>query len=399
MNTTRRKFLVGLVGRLLLMIGGVACALSVGLLAADQFGWLPERDGRIRNQTMQIRFTEDLGDLFYSLPGQVRPPENPALLSAHEVEWDDNGFRVPAMKRDSYNDYPIVALGDSYTEAWMVQTPWTDVVARELNIPVLNLAYRGYGPLEEEQTFKDLGSEQHDWVLVAFFEGNDLQNIRTTIIENENNEFPLLALARDALTVEKAIVLSEDGTYRYPLPITINGETYQTGFYEFYIWFLNGDYEDYLASKNVRRLGEVLQSLDAKSGDACIGLVYMPSKEHIYFQYADADARRPILETSGMHTILRGDGWLEVVKEEDEPAVNLKDWMSRRTAQRDAVQAKVEELGYYFIDLTPAFEQHAAENPPYYFTYDTHWNQAGHELAGQTIADFLRNVPACLTPE
>ncbi|MBZ0304868.1 MAG: hypothetical protein K8I82_02250 [Anaerolineae bacterium] len=387
------KKLFSIAARVLMMVAGVACALSGGLLAADQFGWLPTQDQRIRNETMQIRFTEDLGDLFYSLPGQVRPPENPVLLSEHTVEWDDNGFRVPALKHNSYDEYPIVALGDSYTEAWMVETPWPDVVARELNTPVLNLAYRGYGPLEEEQTFKELGSENHEWVLVAFFEGNDLQNIRTTIIENENNEFPLLALARDALTVEKAIVLSEDGTYRYPLPIHLNGSTYQTGFYEFYLWFLNGNYEDYLASKNVRRLGEVLQSLDSESGDACIGLIYIPSKENLYFQYTEPDARHTILDTSTMFTILRGDGWLEVVKTGE--AVDFETWMSRRTHQRDAVQEKVEELGYHFIDLTPIFEQQAAENPPYYFTYDTHWNQAGHELAGQAVADYLRTVPAC----
>ena len=30
-----------------------------------------------------------------------------------------------------------------------------------------------------------------------------------------------------------------------------------------------------------------------------------------------------------------------------------------------------------------------------YYPYDSHWNQAGHNLAAQTIADAMRNIPGC----
>jgi hypothetical protein len=45
--------------------------------------------------------------------------------------------------------------------------------------------------------------------------------------------------------------------------------------------------------------------------------------------------------------------------------------------------------------LTPVFEQAAAEGQMTYLTYDTHWNQAGQELAGKAVADFVRGVEGC----
>jgi hypothetical protein len=63
--------------------------------------------------------------------------------------------------------------------------------------------------------------------------------------------------------------------------------------------------------------------------------------------------------------------------------------------QRDAVQGAVEGSGAFFIDLTPIFEDAAAQSQMTYLEYDTHWNQAGHELAGETVADFLRDVEGC----
>jgi hypothetical protein len=48
-----------------------------------------------------------------------------------------------------------------------------------------------------------------------------------------------------------------------------------------------------------------------------------------------------------------------------------------------------------FIDLLPAFEEAVARGDLLYYPYDTHWNQAGHNLAAQVIAEALRGEPGC----
>ncbi|MCL4879200.1 MAG: hypothetical protein KJ064_21265 [Anaerolineae bacterium] len=388
----KKKNLLGILARIGLMLGGVICALVTGLLAADRLDLLPSDDPldqRIPNRIMEVRYTETHGDLFYHLPGEVKPPENPALLSAHTVTWDENGFRVPAMRRDSYAEYPIVALGDSFTDAWMVEFPWVDVLARELNTPVLNLSYQGYGPVEEAAVLQEYGTGDHAWVLVGFFEGNDLQNIRTSLEHEDEN--PLVGLVREAVEPDPKIVLSADGNYPYPLALYIGSDYYELAFYDFYLWILNGERETYAASKNLAELRTYLEKIAESSGDACVGLVYMPDKGHIYFPYAEPYGRRWILDHSFAVT-LGEDQWLDTV---ESGAADFEAYVARLDNQRDAVQALVEEMGLYFIDLTPAFQQRAAESHMLYFTYDTHWNPDGHELAGQTVAKFVENVPEC----
>jgi hypothetical protein len=208
---------------ILLRWGGRLALAGLGLGFAGLLFWLlltlfpgllpPERP---ENQTLDVRYTEIDGDLFSNLPGQVKPPENPALLTEYTLKTDNNGFRIPVMALDHYDDYPIMVVGDSFTDAWMVEFPWPDVLARELDTPVLNLAFRGYGPLEYEEVVKDYGDESHQWLLMGFFEGNDLQNISSTLNENEGN--PLTNLVRDAIEPESSeIIESPDGNYRYPL--------------------------------------------------------------------------------------------------------------------------------------------------------------------------------------
>ncbi|HLA45139.1 MAG TPA: GDSL-type esterase/lipase family protein, partial [Aggregatilineales bacterium] len=316
--------------------------------------------------------------------------EDPALLSAHIIETDENGFRLPAMRRDSYADYPIVALGDSYTDAWMVALPWTDILARELNTPVLNLAYRGYGTLEEAAVLDEYGTDAHQWVLLGFFEGNDLLNIGSSSQEQGGNV--LSNLVREALEPESfEVVESEDGNYRYPLALYIGADYYELAFFDFYIWILNAERELYEKSRNLEVFSETLHEIQNTAGDACVGVVYMPDKAHIYFQYAEPFGRRWILE-HGIETQLNTDGWIDGGTEGE---VDFESLISRMDNQRDAVKAAVEAAGLYFIDLTPAFQESAAQSHMLYLTYDTHWNQAGHELAGQVVADYLRGVDDC----
>ena len=49
-------------------------------------------------------------------------------------------------------------------------------------------------------------------------------------------------------------------------------------------------------------------------------------------------------------------------------------------------------LGYGTLNLQTVFDEHAANGEMLYYSYDTHWNQAGQNLAGETIAEFVLNA-------
>lgn len=375
---------------LLIPLGvGVAAGVFYGLVALFP-GLLPSE--RPTNQTIEVRYTETDGDLFFHLPGEVRPPPGePALISAHTLHTDQNGFRIPAMQAPRYADYPIVALGDSFTDAWMVAAPWTDVLAAALETPVLNLAFRGYGTLEEAEVIKKFGAGTHEWVLVGYFEGNDLQNIGQTY-QGLNGENVFTALLRDAtMPKDFEIVESPDGNYRYPLALYIGANFYELAFYDFYIWILNGERATYENSRNIAVFRDALRDIITASGDACVGLVYIPTKAHIYFQYTEPFGRRWILE-NGLLTGLNSKGWIDGGQA---GAVDFDALLGRMNNQRDVIAAVAAELGVHFIDLVPAFQGAAAQGQMLYLKYDTHWNQAGHELAGQQVAQALRSSAAC----
>ncbi len=52
--------------------------------------------------------------------------------------------------------------------------------------------------------------------------------------------------------------------------------------------------------------------------------------------------------------------------------------------------AAMASLQIPFLDLTPVFRRHADQRSLFYES-DLHWNRAGHHLAGETIARFLRD--------
>jgi hypothetical protein len=52
--------------------------------------------------------------------------------------------------------------------------------------------------------------------------------------------------------------------------------------------------------------------------------------------------------------------------------------------------------GFQFVDLLDPFVS-ASSNTAYY-TYDSHWNEAGHRLAADTVADYLREYPCAEKP-
>jgi hypothetical protein len=368
--------------RFSLGIFGIGFAAGLALLTLQLF---PD----LRPGGQRFVFRDSDGDTFRHQPGFVRPPEPDRILEDFIRRKDDDGFRQARMSADHY---PILALGDSFTEGG--QVPWVDVLAEELDTPVRNLGWRGFGPLHELEVLRQYGSPDHDWILIAYFEGNDLSNIQTA--QRQLEQTGGIAIARDADQAagqtQDGIITAPDGNYLYPLTHLLGARRLELAYISDYLWWLNGDMETFRQSRNVALLGQAFAEFKTLASQACLALVYIPSKEHLYFPYSDPQGNRRYVLQNGLRLGLDSEDWLsfgELAPQADsEVLANLEN-------QRLVVTAVAQEAGLQVIDLTPTFQAALPTAPPLYYTYDSHWTQDGHALAGQTIARFIEESEQC----
>lgn len=370
------------------MLGGLACG---GLLILLLIRLVPglEPGGQ------RFIFTDYDGDTFRHQPGFVRPPAENRLLEDVTRYDDADGFRRPARVADTY---PIIAIGDSFTDGG--QIPWTDVLAQKLDTPVRNLGWSGFGPLEYAAVMEQYGGAGHEWVLVMYFEGNELSNIHTSYEQAGGSDVPLNlnrsigAPITDVRSLEQYsdITLDPNNNYLYPLTHTRpDGSTFEMAYISDYLWWLNGAEATYRDSRNISELDAALTRIKAAAGDACVALVYAPTKEHVYFPHADAEGNRKYVLENALTLTPGADGWLTFGE------VHPVEWATiekRLDHQRNVVRETATGAGLVFIDLLPALQTAAAEaHDLAYYPYDSHWSQIGHQIAGNTIATYLQANP------
>ncbi len=337
-----------------------------------------------------VEYTVGDSDIFGAQYGTIAPPPNPhEILSRHRLEWDNDGFRVPAQISTNYN---IIALGDSYTEGSGVALPWSDILAQELDEPVRNLGYRGYGPQEYTIVMEEYGvAENPDVVVIGFFGGNDISNAAT--FDERSDDFILPELARETLT--QVIATSEPWNtdlenYQYPVNLNLQGELVPVAFLNSYVSWLNITQEDLRHSTNIELIRQSWRTIHELGGEnSCVIIAYFPSKPQIYLPYVVEEDRSRINVGQEQRV---AEANTEIETADIEPSYET---LLERIPNTQTVLAEVAEAeNMLFLDLTPAFANAAANGEMLYPSYDTHWNQAGHDLAGSEISQFIeQNCP------
>ncbi len=387
--------------KITLILGGTGCglvlALVVLLLLVDTIFQVDPDARDHAGQMLSIQFHEHDGDMFWVLPGQVRPPEANQLLTEYTIAWDADGFRVPHITAD---EYPIAVFGDSFTEGANVPMPWADLLAQNLELPVRNYGYRGYGPLEIRATVEEfLNEDARQWVIYAHFSGNDFSEVLrpdADLVDERNPFFKLpFALEQATNNITARLQVNPDGNYNYPMPVIIGGQYYEMAFLDMYFWWQRPPVEGFADSEPLTVIEETLNMITQNTADeTCRAIVFMPTKEQLYYHYVHDNVRQYLRQNATRPTYFDGNrlGLSPAPFTEDEEA----EIIAELSGQREAIRQLAEDNNWLFIDLLAPFEARVADGELLYYRYDTHWNQKGHHLVAEIITEFIQQTLDCM---
>lgn len=352
-----------------------------------------------RNVTLDVRRSD--GDLFTRMNGYVKPlaSGDDAVLTQMRLVTDHLGFRnsEPWLKQ-----YDIVALGDSFTYGLAVSVPWPERLAQLTNRPVLNLGWEGIGPLDERDLYLQSGRDKSpQWVVLAFFEGNDLNDAASY---SRADPWLVSRLAKYYVRILRGGSVSAGiaGTnqppspltdYLYPIHLRIGTGEYNAALFNFYLAWLSATAADLASSQNLQLTAAAFKIVRSEliRPDARLLVVYIPSKEHLLVpEVSDTPLLSKILRNVPL-VQLDGGGYLvqsNTLAKPDDVLKHLDD-------QEHMIEKTARESNAEFLDLTPCLREKIRQGTMPYYEFDTHWNQVGHDLAAEWIARYITRGQAC----
>jgi hypothetical protein len=398
--------LAAMLGNAALIALGVGAALGLTeLLLRSQPNWVP-REVRVNPPVRRLRAFADetyevtlsSGDLFHWMRGKIRPlPTNlDGVVARVHFVTDAHGFRNAPLESHSYE---VVALGDSFTVAGNVASPWPERLAEITNMPVLNLGEAGAGPQQELAILREYGLQtQPRWVIMAYFEGNDLYDAGSY---SQASPFIITRLARYFVTQAQAAppTPSEERTepsdlpsYLYPLTLTINDTVLEMAFFSAYFSWATVDEATIQQSRNFQLVCETILNAQALSeaAEAKFLLVYVPSQEGVYLPWLNDNAELTHVLGDVAELELDSVGFIQFATQPTSVELARQNIGDQAATMADFAA----EHDIAFLDLSPTFQAVAATGVELYYPYDTHWNQSGHDLAAQSIAAHLEALTA-----
>jgi hypothetical protein len=340
-------------------------------------------------------------------PTQANPENNAAPSGRSDAFWyvfqaDEMGFPNSEYKwRDHYD---VIVTGDSFVTRTAPKT-WIELLGEQTGQTILTLGASSWGTLNEAEAIKMYGLDKKPrWVLVMFFEGNDLLNVAQYIERRASGlswkEFDMqnVSLLRRSMALHMIrywlgkLTPEETEPPRYRYPVTASTEAGEVGlvFKDIHLLPLSADYETLARSDDFRAVGESLLDLkrlcDAQGTRLVV--VYVPSKEHVYWSRIwDAVDVNNILERTV--TVSLSDG--ESGKLQWNPQYLSYDVFNQNhNAQERLLGDWARDNGVELLNLTPIFWQESIARGETYHYADPHWNQVGNQIAANAIADYMR---------
>lgn len=370
---------------------------------------------------LPVEYHASNGDLYRLMPDQIQPQNESqnSVLAKFQFTTDENGYLNQPVLADRY---AIVASGDSFTAPGNVSAPWPRQLEGITGLNVLNLGMPGYSPRAEVEAIKQFGlARKPNWVIVAYFEGNDLldsigfeakQESGLSWIEHDLREAGLYGSS----VAIKSFIYGFNGLVqpiarfiptwlsgesparrqvksRYPISLKRQEGEIELAFYDQYVSMLTASKSDIEQSRNFDLVSQpILElNLEVEQAGGELLIVYVPSKEHVYLPVILRENQQAMPKVlQGVPMMILGPGGYLVA--DSDSRITPERLLDNLNGQRDALVSFANERELNFLDLTPWFQIQAASGVELYYFADTHWNQDGHDLAAKIIAEQIRRT-------
>lgn len=321
------------------------------------------------------------------------------------VQMDKNGFcNPPAAAERQYVD--VVMIGDSFTTCIGIhpEDSWWARFSEISGRSTYGAGIGGTGPYEALQALKQFGlSTSPGTVVLNIYAGNDFHNAlgvheyRRTLASRGGRTdlvYDCLALPSFACTLYRGVKEGVVGrnSYVFGLASTFTRESivwarslvrgsdrkqkmsyrYRVHVGDRDILFNRGN-SDVSDLDRARSVKDGIVSLDEGFGEALKTFTALARQHHC----------RPVVAL----TPAAYDVYRERVRFEDPVSADLIYWFTQE--ERQYFSDKANELGYRFVDFTPALQKASAGEDLLYFSVNGHYSRAGHAVVAQALLEGL----------
>lgn len=339
------------------------------------------------NEVVNFEVNQYTGDLYQI---SCLSPLDAVEIEPYTVSYtrDSHGFRTPFI---SSNNADLVIIGDSFTAAESIQTPYWEGLSESTIV----LGLPGSGTLEQKILLEEFGLEHNpDVIVLAYFGGNDLTDNQTFYdLRQQNlsfadkthqNRTPLdyLVTVHLALFIRDALTPTTDTDCHYPVTVQTDPPT-PLAFFDTMVSLLTQGHDTLENSEAYQVTRDSILEIAqlAEDQETELVLMYIPQKAEVYWELLEEEDQQNIVSHLPRYAGV------------DNPQLTVEAIEDNLTVQHDLLSELADKHSFHFVDLTPALMESAVNGEPPYFFADTHWNQLGHDIARQILGDKLRQLP------
>lgn len=306
------------------------------------------------------------------------------------------------------NTLRIAVLGDSFIEAFQVdrEDALCAVMERELatckdlkrtNVEVINFGQSGFGTAMELLALRHrVWKYSPDVVLLVFFTGNDVSD--NSRILKKVDHHPYFVYQGDTL------VLDNKG-------VTEAYKRYAGWWNDIRMWIFNRSRVLQLADKGGKTIAEWFEGRSTDAAEAQDNFLEPGLAEAVHRPPSDAVWKEAWRVTEGLLLKMRdevrerGATFFVIILGNSvvvHPDPSIRKKFEKRLGVKDLfypdqrIKRLCEREGIPVLALTPRFQEYATRNNIFLHGFGPtigrgHWNEQGHRLAGELIAQFLCN--------
>jgi len=338
------------------------------------------------NEAVDFEVDQFSGDLYQI---SCLSPIDAVDIEPYRVTYTRNeyGFRTPSNSSDSAQ---IVIVGDSFTAAESIESPfWAN-----LSESTFVLGLPGSGTIEQSILLEEFGVPNNPAIIIlAYFAGNDLTDNQTfSELQKQNQTFAdathqnrilleYLVTYHLALYIRDILATPTISDCHYPVTAQTSPPT-PIAFYDSMVSLLALNKSQLEASLAYQSTTESIIEIAelANIHDAHFVLAYIPQKAEIYWQLLDNTTKDTIVEHLPQNKI------------NPQVTVSVENINDNVDTQRQLLIDLAQTHNFDFIDFTSPLTDAVIDGQQPYFFADTHWNQVGHDIAGEALASFLSQV-------